>query len=258
MSCSACSGSQRAISTVRIPAAPGTRTPLRSPETWASGAGISTASRRRSPWTRTIVNALCASPRCVCSTAFGSPVEPPVNSATARSDGARRAPLDRRPVRERRVRLDEDRGLEHAEHALDLDRAGLVVDRSRRSRRAASTRGRGAPLRGSSGAATPRRRRAGRPEPSTRRRRAQRRPRPVPARARSAARRGWERPTRHRAGGTPWRRGVGTSRGGGPPQTSGVRQALPLGTWPFNRFVPMKLRWISTVPAPMHSPRMSR
>ena len=30
------------------------------------------------------------------------------------------------------------------------------------------------------------------------------------------------------------------------------------GVAPFSTLVPMKLRWISTVPAPMHSPRMSR
>ena len=42
----ACSGSKRRTRTERSPAAPGTRTPLSSPEMWAMGAGMSTASRR--------------------------------------------------------------------------------------------------------------------------------------------------------------------------------------------------------------------
>ena len=40
------SGSKRRTSTARMPAAPGTSTPLSRPEMWAMGAGMSTASRR--------------------------------------------------------------------------------------------------------------------------------------------------------------------------------------------------------------------
>jgi hypothetical protein len=52
------SGSHAAIRTVGIPAVAGMRTPLRSPETWASGAGINTASPRPSPCTPTMRAAL--------------------------------------------------------------------------------------------------------------------------------------------------------------------------------------------------------
>src|SRR4051812_13401787 len=48
-------------------------------------------------------------------------------------------------------------------------------------------------------------------------------------------------------------------RDAGRPQSRSVgRQESPLGVFPASRFDPMKLRWISTVPAPMQSPRMSR
>ncbi len=51
-------GSHRSISTVRMAAAPGTRTALSRPEMWASGAGMSTASLPDRPWTPAIDNAL--------------------------------------------------------------------------------------------------------------------------------------------------------------------------------------------------------
>ena len=82
----ACSGSKRRTSTARIPEAPGTSTPLSSPETWAIGAGISTASAGPSPCTRVISAAFQLSPRWVCSTALGVPVEPDVNSTNATSE----------------------------------------------------------------------------------------------------------------------------------------------------------------------------
>ena len=83
---SACSGSKRRTSTARIPEAPGTSTPLSSPETWAIGAGINTASAGPSPCTRVISAAFQLSPRWVCSTALGVPVEPDVNSTNATSE----------------------------------------------------------------------------------------------------------------------------------------------------------------------------
>ena len=84
---SACSGSKRRTRTERRPAAPGTRTPLSSPEMWAIGAGISTASAGPRPWTRAISEAFQLRPRCVCSTALGIPVEPEVKRTSATSEG---------------------------------------------------------------------------------------------------------------------------------------------------------------------------
>ena len=84
---SAASGSKRRMSTARIPAAPGTSTPLSSPEMWAMGAGISTTSSGPRPWTSAINEAFQLRPRCVCRTAFGIPVEPEVNRTSATSDG---------------------------------------------------------------------------------------------------------------------------------------------------------------------------
>ncbi len=82
-------GSNRRTNTARRPAAPGTSTPLSSPEIWAMGAGISTASRFPRPWTRTIKVAFQLSPRWVWSTALGVPVEPEVKRTTATSEGRR-------------------------------------------------------------------------------------------------------------------------------------------------------------------------
>ena len=50
--------------------------------------------------------------------------------------------------------------------------------------------------------------------------------------------------------------GLGVPVGG--PQVSGWRHDGPAGVAPRRICDPMKFRWISTVPAPMHSPRMSR
>ena len=82
---SASSGSQRAMSTTFIGTTPGSSTPLSKPDTWARGAGISTASSSRNPCTRAISAALYARPRCVWITPFGTPLEPDVNSTTASS-----------------------------------------------------------------------------------------------------------------------------------------------------------------------------
>ena len=84
---SAVSASNRRISTERMPAAPGTSTPLSRPEMWAIGAGTRTASTPESPWTRVINDAFQLKPRWVCSTALGMPVEPEVNRTSATSDG---------------------------------------------------------------------------------------------------------------------------------------------------------------------------
>ncbi len=75
----ACSGSKRRTRTERRPAAPGTRTPLSSPEMCAIGAGIRTASAGPRPCTRAISEAFQLRPRWVCSTALGMPVDPDVN-----------------------------------------------------------------------------------------------------------------------------------------------------------------------------------
>ncbi|MGA2473570.1 MAG: hypothetical protein ABSG39_08755 [Acidimicrobiales bacterium] len=84
---SACSGSKRRTRTDRRPAAPGTRTPLRSPEMCAIGAGMSTASAGPRLCTPAISEAFQLSPRWVCSTALGTPVEPEVNRTSATSAG---------------------------------------------------------------------------------------------------------------------------------------------------------------------------
>ena len=89
---SACSASKRRTSTERIRAAPGSNTPLSMPEMWAIGAGISTASPAPRPCTCAMSDAFQLRPRCVCSTALGTPVEPEVNNTRATSEG--RTPLD--------------------------------------------------------------------------------------------------------------------------------------------------------------------
>ena len=66
---------------------------------------------------------------------------------------------------------------------------------------------------------------------------------------RQAQRRARRRPLRAAADGL-----VDRGRGSSP----GAFHHGPCGTRPPSRAVPTKLRWISTVPAPMHRPRMSR
>ena len=84
---SACSASKRRTSTERIRVAPGSNTPLSMPEMWAMGAGIRTASSAPSPCTCAMSEAFQLSPRCVCSTALGTPVEPEVKRTRATSEG---------------------------------------------------------------------------------------------------------------------------------------------------------------------------
>ena len=52
------SASHPAMRTLGIPAVAGRRTPFRSPDTWANGAGMRTASWWSSPWTATMRVAL--------------------------------------------------------------------------------------------------------------------------------------------------------------------------------------------------------
>ena len=80
---SASSGSQRAMNTVRNGTTPGSVTPLSSPEMCAPGAGISTQSSGCNACTSAISAALYESVACVCSTPFGSPLEPEVKSTAA-------------------------------------------------------------------------------------------------------------------------------------------------------------------------------
>ena len=87
MVASASSGLHFAMSEARIGSAPGISTALSSPDTCASGAGMRIASSGASSWALIITCVLYASPRCVWSAAFGAPLEPDVNSATARSLG---------------------------------------------------------------------------------------------------------------------------------------------------------------------------
>ena len=53
----------------------------------AIGAGMSTASAAPRPCTRAMREAFQLSPRCVCRTAFGTPVDPEVNRTSATSEG---------------------------------------------------------------------------------------------------------------------------------------------------------------------------
>ena len=87
MRSTASAGSHLAISTVPIPAAPGTHTPFCRPDTWARGAGMSTTSVGVSSCTSIISRALHTRARWVCMTALGWPLDPDVNTTAARSDG---------------------------------------------------------------------------------------------------------------------------------------------------------------------------
>ena len=134
---SACSASKRRTSTERIRVAPGSNTPLSMPEMWAMGAGIRTASSAPSPCTCAMSEAFQLSPRCVCSTALGTPVEPEVKRTRATSEGrvALGAGRHRRPAQ----RLVERRGIReglgpqlHHEPGLDLGQRLLHVGRAER------------------------------------------------------------------------------------------------------------------------------
>ena len=139
----ACSGSKRRTSTERRPAAPGTRTPLRSPEIWAIGAGIRTASAGPSPCTRAINDAFQLRPRWVCRTALGTPVDPDVKRTNATSEGStgegagrhRSAPdrlRQRRRVGERiGLDLQDEGGVDLAEGRRHVGRAERVQQGSR-------------------------------------------------------------------------------------------------------------------------------
>ena len=188
---SACSGSKRRTRTERRPAAPGTRTPLSSPEMWAIGAGISTASAGPSPCTRAINDAFQLKPRWVCSTALGTPVEPDVKRTSATSEGrlgtapaGTGAPPDRlgqrRGVGERRrVELQDEGGVDLAEGRRDVRRAEASAAPVPPRRRCASRPGSGRRPPGCWAPARPRPDRAGRPGRAAR-------PRPWPPACRPA------------------------------------------------------------------------
>ena len=139
-SASACSGSKRRTRTERRPAAPGTRTPLSSPEMWAIGAGISTASAGPRPWTRAINEAFQLSPLCVWSTALGIPgrargeqdqgdVGGPAGKGARGHRGASDGVGECRRVREGLGSdLEHESGIDLAEGRLDVRRAERVQD----------------------------------------------------------------------------------------------------------------------------------
>ena len=181
-SASACSGSKRRTSTERIPAAPGTRTPLSRPEMWAIGAGISTASDGPRPCTRAISDAFQLRPRWVCSTALGMPgrargeqdqrdVGGPAGTGAGAARGRRRR---RRPARRgRRTRRARARARAPGRSGRGPPRrpprrrsAGPAPPR----RRCASRPGSGRRRPGCWGPARPRRRPGGRPGLAGRRR----------------------------------------------------------------------------------------
>ncbi len=102
---------------------------------WAIGAGMSTASDGPSPCTLAMSVAFQLSPRCVCSTALGIPVDPDVNKTTATSAGCvgGTAGADRRAAQRLGQRggtrdrvgwhLDDERGVDLRQRALHLGRA---------------------------------------------------------------------------------------------------------------------------------------
>ena len=110
------SGSQRSIRVTRMPAAAGISMPLKSPEMWERGAGVSTVSWAPSPWAAIRVIALYESARWVWSTTLGSPGRARGEQADrqvrtpgrARSAPARRraGPPSRPPRRRRGGRSD--------------------------------------------------------------------------------------------------------------------------------------------------------
>ena len=97
---SACSGSQRAISTLVNGTTPGSVMPFNSPEMCASGAGMSTTSSTPSPCTLAMSTALYPSDRCVCSTPLGAPLDPDVKSTAASADGSDQCSSARAPLPE--------------------------------------------------------------------------------------------------------------------------------------------------------------
>ena len=94
------SGSHGSTSTQGPSTAALMSTPFRSPETWARGQARAPDRPDSSPCTRAISRPLYARPRCVWSTAFGTPLEPDVNSTAAMSDWLRRGTAYAPSVRE--------------------------------------------------------------------------------------------------------------------------------------------------------------
>ena len=161
-------------------------------------------------------------------------------------------------------------GLEHREHPFDLDRAGLMVDRPRD--RAQPPAGpvqdddlvavRGLPGHDVT-PPDPRR-----PQPAGQSRHRGLEGRAGEGRARVVEDQGAGRAGRgagqHRVEARPVPRAARRAVGAGVrvlvgrSQLSGLRHDAPTGVAPRTSCEPMKFRWISTVPAPMHSPRMSR
>ena len=261
MRSSAASGSQRAMNTVRNGTTPGRVMPLSRPEMCAHGAGISTQSSVRRSCTSAMSAALYASVACVCSTPFGC-------AARARREQHGRELLalgpqlgDRRAVGQRVEIVDDELRARRLVASARLPARRADGAAAPRSRRGASTRGRAARLRRgcadchatASPGSTP----CARSPPATR---ATRSASSAGARAVSSSSSDGRS---HAPPGVPVR--VGERRlerrcehGAVGPQARRSFQPSLAGVAPRSTLVPMKLRWISTVPAPMHSPRMSR
>ena len=263
MSSSATSGSQRAMKTRAERHDAGQRDAVeqsrdvrarRGHEHAVVGAELVHARHQRAPCTRG-----CA---WVCSTPSGAPLDPDVNSTAASCSrsvhalGRPGAPIGQR--------------VEVVDHDL---RAAPRVD--------ACARRRLAPSWWWSGAAIAPRRQHARYSSATSSRfgdcHATASPGSTPARAQaardardarsasvgaaatpSAARRATGGPTRHPA--RRYSAASGVRKVGSSTRRRQARRFQPslAGVAPRSTLVPMKLRWISTVPAPMHSPRMSR
>ena len=214
--------------------------------------------RRRGRAPPAITRALYASVACVCSTPFGAPLEPEVHSTAASCSGSVQGSSTGSPIGQR-VEVERPRCGRTASIAPRRPRrrrpGGGAAPRSRRG---ASTRGTRARPRAGWATATRPRRPARRPRRAVRRRRRRRRRAAPPGAAfvSSSSSVG----SVPRAARPPVLRPRGRARTSVSSTVQARRCFQPslAGVAPRSTLVPTKLRWISTVPAPMHSPRMSR
>ena len=250
------------MNTLRNGTTPGSVMPLSNPEMCAHGAGMSTQSSTPRSWTRAINVALYASVACVCSTPFGAPLDPDVKSTAASCSRSVHSSVTGASSEPPVEIFDHERGRDGLHRSLRVVRAELVMQRCcdgaqppappvQQGNLVAVVRLPGDRIAGShTECAQPSgdtRDPIGQPfGRGARQQLVERRLIPCAA-ARSVLgrERRFERGCEHGASGS-----AGQARRDFQPSLAGVA--------PRSTLVPMKLRWISTVPAPMHSPRISR
>ena len=222
----------------------------------AHGAGIRMQSSGPSPWAGPMMAALYASVACVCSTPFGAPLDPDVHNTAAQLFAVRtstRSPPCRAGARRDRARRSV--GRPPARVRLRRPRPGGAP--VPRSRRCASTRDRRATTSGRLGAChattSPGTTPAARSPPATPATAACSAGGATAVSSASSVGRSHAPPAPAILG-----RDAGAKVGGEHAQARWRFQPSLAGVAPRNTLVPTKLRWISTVPAPMHNPRMSR